>query len=44
VRAAEWSKKSAIENHENIFFVEKIGNGYALAVEIGQGKIRRLYI
>jgi hypothetical protein len=41
VRAAEWSEKTAVENHQNILFIAKISKGNAFAGEVIQGKIRR---
>jgi hypothetical protein len=41
VRAAEGSKKSAIENHQYIFAAGKISKRYTLAIKIVQGKIWR---
>jgi len=41
VRAAEWSEKTAVENHQNIIFIEKIGKGNVFTGEVIQGKIRR---
>jgi hypothetical protein len=40
VRAAEWSEKSTVKNHQNILFIAKISKGNAFAGEVGHGKIR----